>query len=194
MTRAAHDADPFGDVLAGTGQHRREHSCWAYPFRDGPALGVLAGAMGATRILELGTALGYTACWFAHASPMARVDTIERDPDHVRLARRNIDAFGFTDRVNVIHGDFADALRQLAPGYDLAFFDGYAPSIADLNKLRSLLRPRGVLISANLNLEGGEAVRTALADPHRWLTAPMLEDGRTHVSIAIGREDESCTS
>ena len=133
MTRAAHDADPFGDVLAETDQHRRQHGCWAYPFRDGPALGVLAGAMGATRILELGTALGYTACWFAHASPTARVDTIERDPDHVRLARRNIDAFGLTDRVNIIHSDFTDALRQLAPGYDLVFFDGYAPSIADLD-------------------------------------------------------------
>ncbi len=194
MTRAAHDADPFGDVLAGTDQHRREHACGAYPFRDGPALGVLAGAMGAARILELGTALGYTACWFAHASPMARVDTIERDSDHVRLARRNVDAFGFTDRVNVIHSDFTDALRQLAPGYDLAFFDGYAPSIADLDTLRSLLRPRGVMVSANLDLDGGEAVRAALADRRRWLTAPMLEDGRTNVSIAIEQEGESCTS
>lgn len=194
MTPLADDADPFSEVLAGTDQHRGQHGCWAYPFRDGPALGVLAGAMGAARILELGTALGYTACWFAHAGPTARIDTIERDPDHVRLARRNIDAFGLTDRVNVIHSDFTDALAQLAPGYDLAFFDGYAPSVADLDKLRSLLRPRGVLVSANLDLDGGQAVRAALADPRRWLTAPMLEGGKTSVSIAIGREDEPCTS
>ena len=177
--------DTFARLLADTDRHRLAHGCWAYPFRDGPALGVLAGAMSASRILELGTALGYTACWFAHASPNAHVDTIERDPEHVRLARENIERFGFADRVNVIPADFAAALARVQPGYDLAFFDGYAPTADDLDRIRSVMRPRGVLVSANLDLDGSANVRAALADSSRWLTAPMLEAGRTSVSIAI---------
>lgn len=177
--------DPFKRLLVETDRHRREHGCWAYPFQDGPGLGVLTGAMRATRILELGTALGYTACWFAHASPEAEVDTIERDPKHVRLARKNLESFKFASRVNIIHADFAIALASLQPGYDLAFFDGYAPTAEDLNRIRSMLRPRGVLVSANLDLDGGSSVRAALANPSRWLTAPMLEGGWTSVSIAI---------
>lgn len=181
----AEATDPFATLLTETDWHRREHGCWAYPFRDGPALGVLTAAIGAARILELGTALGYTACWFAYATPAAQVDTIERDPEHVRLARQNVESVGFGSRVNVIQADFADAISRLKPGYDLAFFDGYAPTINDLNDLRSMLRPRGVLVSANLDLDGGQTVRAALADTSRWLTAPMLEGGQTSVSIAI---------
>lgn len=177
--------DAYARLLVKTDRHRHEHGCWAYPFRDGPALGVLAAAMRARRILELGTALGYSSCWLAQASPSSCVDTVDRDPEHVRLARHHIEAFGLADRIKVIHADFGDALPGLRPGYDVAFFDGYAPTVNELKRLRSMLRPRGVLISANLDLDGGQAARAALADTSRWLTAPMLEDGRTTVSVAI---------
>ena len=119
--------DPFAEFLAETDRHRRHHGCWAYPFRDGPGLGTLAAAIRATRILELGTALGYTACWFARANPASHVETFERDPDQVALALRKISRFGFAGRVNVIEADFDEALAQLEPSYDLAFFDGYSP-------------------------------------------------------------------
>ncbi len=49
-------------------------------------------AANARRILELGTALGYTALSFASGAPDATVDTVERDPEHVQLARDNIAA------------------------------------------------------------------------------------------------------
>lgn len=177
--------DPFAELLAETDRHRRQHGCWAYPFRDGPGLGTLAAATRATRVLELGTALGYTACWFAHANPASHVETVERDLEHVVLARRNIERFGFADRVNVIEADFDEALAPVEPGYDLAFFDGYAPTGDQLNALRGLLRPRGVLVSANLNLVETSSVREMLDDTSRWLTASMLEGGRTFVSVAV---------
>ncbi|MBS0482219.1 MAG: class I SAM-dependent methyltransferase [Proteobacteria bacterium] len=178
-------SDPFGAIYDQTDRHRRQHGCWAYPFGDGRALGTLAAATGAARILELGTALGYTSCWLAYGNPMARVDTIERDPEHVRLARQNIADAGLSDRVTVHAGSFDEVLATLEPGYDLAFFDGYAPTPGDLDALRALLRPRGVLIAANLDLDRGRTVRAALADEARWLTAPLLEGGRTTVSVAI---------
>ncbi|MBV8745916.1 MAG: hypothetical protein JO134_12835, partial [Xanthobacteraceae bacterium] len=79
--------DPFASIRTATLAHLRKHGCGCYPFFDGSLLGVIAGAAGAQRIVELGTALGYTACWFAHGAPDAQIDTIDFDPEHVRLAR-----------------------------------------------------------------------------------------------------------
>ena len=64
----------------------------------------------ARRIIELGTALGYTACWFANGAPDAHIDTIDFDPEHVRLARANIEAAGFSKRVTLHEGAFDDVL------------------------------------------------------------------------------------
>ena len=83
-------ADPFAKVKAATDAHRARHGCGAYPYDNGPLLAALAAAANARRILELGTALGYTALSFASGAPDSTVDTIERDPEHVQLARDNI--------------------------------------------------------------------------------------------------------
>jgi hypothetical protein len=78
------------------------------------------------------------------------------------------------------------ALRKLDAGYDVAFFDGFTPSPPILTTLRGLLRPRGLLISANLT-HGGEAVAycQALLDPGAWLTAFVDEDRETAISIKL---------
>lgn len=177
-------ADPFAAIRAGTNAHRARHRCGAHPFSDGRTLGVLAAAVDARRILELGTALGYTALWLAYGASAAEVDTIERDPEHVRLARENVAAAGYGARITVHEGDFDAVLRALTPGYDVAFFDGFGPAPRQLERMRALLRPRGVLISSNLDF-GGESVeyRNRLADPAQWLTAFALENGRTAISV-----------
>src|SRR5579875_2565439 len=122
MTGSA--ADPFAKVRAATETHRARHGCGAYPYRNGPLLSALAAAVHARRILELGTALGYTALSFAYGAPESIVDSIERDPEHVRLAREAIAATSLDHRISVHEGDFAAVLGALDPGYDLAFFDG----------------------------------------------------------------------
>lgn len=177
--------DPYKNILDATARHRVQHRCEAYPFSDGTSLGVIAAATAARRIVECGTALGYTACWFAKGSAAAHIDTIDFDEQHVRLARGHISAAGFADRVTVHHGAFGDVLPTLVSGYDIAFFDGFAPSLLDLYMLKSLLRIGGVLISTNLGLVGAETgqYRRAIDDPGKWLTSMMAEGGRTAVSI-----------
>ena len=120
-------ADPFDEVRKATAQHRARHGCGTHPYGNGPLLGVLAATVQARRILELGTALGYTALSFAYGAPNSIVDTVERDPQHVQLARANIAAAALDHRITVHEGDFAAVLPTLDPGYDLAFFDGHTP-------------------------------------------------------------------
>lgn len=178
--------DPFAKVREATLRHRAKHGCGAYPYDNGPLLGVIAAAAGAERILELGCALGYTALSFAHGAPKARIDTIERDPEHVRLARENIAAAEMQGRITVHEGSFADVLPTLAAGYDVAFFDGQTPQPALHEALRRLLRRGGILVTANLNHGGtAVAVREALFDDRTWKTALVDDDGETAVSVKL---------
>jgi predicted O-methyltransferase YrrM len=184
MTGAA--TDPYAKIRAATNAHRGRHGCSAYPYDNGPLLAALAAAANARRILELGTALGYTALSFASGARDATVDTIERDSEHVRLAQENIAGASMDHRITVHGGDFAAILPTLDPGYDVAFFDGQAPSPAMHKTLRGLLRTGGTLITANLNHGGtAEAVRKALFDGKSWRSALLDEDGETAISVKL---------
>jgi predicted O-methyltransferase YrrM len=178
--------DPFAQVRAATLAHRAQHGCGAWPYDNGILLSALAAAVDAKRILELGTALGYTALSFARGAPEAVVDTVERDSEHVRLARKNIAAAGVDGRVVVHEGDFANVLPTLEPGYDLAFFDGHTPMPKLHAALHRLLGRRGTLVTANLNHGGtADAVCEALLDGRSWLTAFLDEDRETAISIKL---------
>ena len=185
------DQDPFADVQQATRQHRRQHGCGAYTFEDGPALTALSGWKQPQRVLELGTALGYTACCLAQGCALARVDTIEGDAAHVALAREQIARHALAHRITVHQGQFDEVLGQLEAGYDLAFFDGFEPPPATIAQVRDLLGPGGMLVCSNLQLGRGAAARQLahdLDDASRWQTMASIEGGRTAVRIKLGAE------
>jgi predicted O-methyltransferase YrrM len=143
--------DPYDDVRRASHAHRLEHGygCTVYPTSSGPLLGVLATAVGARRVLEVGTGLGYSALCLAVGG--AAVETIERDPSHADLARANFAAKGVT--VDVAVGAAIDAVRARTGPYDLVFCDADPIGYADLlDEFLRLLRPGGLLVSANLFL------------------------------------------
>lgn len=176
--------DPFADIQAATRAHREQHGCGAYTFEDGPALLQLAATQQPKRTLELGTALGYSACCIARGSPRAHIDTVEMDEDHVALAREQIARHGLSERIRVHPGAFEQVLPGLAPGYDLIFFDGFAPDSAVIRHLRGLLVQGGVLVCSNLQLAkaiDARALEADLDNSDRWQVMPALEGGRTRV-------------
>ena len=99
----------------------------------GALLRVLATSIGASRILEIGTAIGYSGIWLAGALPAGgMLVTLELDEGRAREARDNFARAGVSDRVSVVVGDalvvFDDrarlvwilAWRFMKAGYDLA--------------------------------------------------------------------------
>jgi predicted O-methyltransferase YrrM len=179
-------ADPFAQIRKATDLHRVQHGCGTHPYENGPLLSVLAAAIQARRIVELGTALGYTALSFAYGARDSTIDTVERDPEHVQLARDNIAAASLDHRIIVHEGDFATVLPTLDPSYDLAFFDGHTPVPALHTALRKLLRTGGVLITANLNHGGSaDAVAKALFEGKSWRSALVDDDGETAISVKL---------
>jgi len=76
-------------------------------------LAVLGAGLPACENEQPKTALGYTALSFAHGAAGSTIDTIERDPEHVELARKNIATAGFAERITVHDGDFAAVLPTI---------------------------------------------------------------------------------
>ncbi|MBB6510899.1 putative O-methyltransferase YrrM [Rhizobium soli] len=172
----------FAPLQAATRSHRRHHGCNAYTFEDGAGLLAIARADRATTILELGTAIGYTACILSSATDQTHVDTIEGDPEHVALARNNIRDLGLDERVTVHTGDFFEVMAELNGPYDLAFFDGLGPTARLVEKLRNLLRPGGLLVCGNLAHAGSTERRSLAVEferSERWQLAGSIEGGGT---------------
>ncbi len=91
---------------------------------QGKLLHVLARAMGARRILEIGTLGGYSTIWLARALPPdGHLTTLEADPRHAEVARANLDAAGVGEQVTVRVGPALDTLPQLQGPFDLVFVD-----------------------------------------------------------------------
>jgi predicted O-methyltransferase YrrM len=148
--------DRYASVYDASEQHRIEHGgeCDVYPSASGPLLGALAAAARATRILEVGCGLGYSALWLADgAGPDGAVATCEKDPVHARIARRHLDAHDAGRRVTIHIGRALDVLPGLHGEYDLIFADGDPDEyLADLEHFMHLLKPGGTLITSNLFL------------------------------------------
>jgi predicted O-methyltransferase YrrM len=157
--------DPVLDAIARTGVDR------GLPLVDaevGALLRVLALAAGATRMLEVGTAIGYSTIWLAGALPPGgMLFTMETNPDRAREARDNLARAELADRVMVMVGDAQLLVAKIAGPLDLIFQDGdkrlYGPM---LNRLVDLLRPGGLLITDNV-LWDGEVVPGFVAAPAR---------------------------
>jgi predicted O-methyltransferase YrrM len=148
-----------GEVL---GAIARDNVTRGLPLVDaevGALLRVLATAAAATRILEIGTAIGYSGIWLAGALPPdGMLLTLELDEERAREARDNFAKAGLADRVSVIVGDAKLKVAKVSGPFDLIFQDGdkklYEPL---LDRLVGLLRPGGLLVTDNV-LWNGEVV------------------------------------
>jgi len=135
----------------------------------GALLRVLATALSARRVLEIGTAIGYSGIWLAGALPPdGMLLTMESDPARAAVARGHFARAGLDARATVIVGDAQRMIAKVAGPFDLIFQDGdkqlYSPL---LDRLAGLLRPGGLLVTDNV-LWDGEVVPGFAATPrHR---------------------------
>lgn len=77
------------------------------------------------RILEIGTAVGYSSSFFASVCPDAKIVTIEKFEDKAQIAKENIKALGFNEQIQVLTGDGEEIINSLAEDeiFDLVFID-----------------------------------------------------------------------
>jgi len=122
---------------------------------EGKLLQVLALAIGAKRILEVGTLGGYSGIHFARALPEdGKLITLELDPHHAEVARRNFERAGVGRKVEIRVGHASETLGQLAaagdPPFDLVFIDADKGGYVEyLRQSLPLLREGGLMLGDN---------------------------------------------
>jgi predicted O-methyltransferase YrrM len=129
----------------------------AVSVQQGKFLSLLAGAIQARRVLEIGTLGGFSTIWLARgAGPQGRVVTLEYAPKHAEVARGNLERAGVADRVEVIVGAALDTLPTVDGGpFDLVFIDADKENnVAYLEWAIRLARPGAVIVVDNVIRDG----------------------------------------
>jgi caffeoyl-CoA O-methyltransferase len=139
----------------------------------GRLLELLARAVGARRVLELGSGFGYSALWFARAvGSGGEVVLTEGSPERAAEAAAFLEQAGLAGRVRLVVGDALAAARRETGPFDVVFNDvdkhGYPDAF---EAARPLLRPGGLFVSDNM-LWRGQVLDPAASDP---ATAGVLE-------------------
>ncbi len=109
-----------------------------------------------TAILEIGTAVGYSAiCFSRFLEDGGRIDTIERDEERVKEARENIKIIDENKNINILEGDAVEILPTLNGKYDMIFIDaakGKYPFF--LKEALRLLDDNGIIFADNILYKG----------------------------------------
>lgn len=137
---------------------------------QGKLLYLLARMQGARNILEIGALGGYSTIWLARALPAnGRLITLELDPKHAEVARKNIASAGLAKVVELRLGKALDSLPQLAAEsrgpFDLIFIDADKANIpAYFDWALKLSRPGTAIIVDNI-VRDGKVVDANSTDP-----------------------------
>jgi len=141
------------DVLDDLDRNQRQ-GMMNVPTEDGRLLRLLAEALGAKRIVEIGTSNGYSGIWqcLALRKTGGKLTTYEIDAKRASLARENFKKAGVDKMVTLVEGDAHKEITKLAETIDILFLDADKEGYLDyLNKLLPLLRPGGLVLAHNMN-------------------------------------------
>lgn len=158
---------------------------------QGKLLHLLAKAIGARRVLEIGTLGGYSTIWLARALPAGgRVISLELDPRHAEVARINIANAGLADRVDIRTGPALDSLEALGAAgeepFDLVFVDADKESNAAYFAWAMRLTHPGSFLVVDNVVRRGKVADAASTDASvlgvRRLVDAMAADGHIDVT------------
>jgi len=108
------------------------------------------------KILEIGTAVGYSAiCFSEYLADEGVIDTIERDEERIKEAKINIKEMNLEDRIHIYEGDAVEILPTFKEEYDVVFIDaakGKYPFF--LNQAIRMIAPKGIIFADNILYKG----------------------------------------
>ncbi len=140
---------------------------------------VLIRLGGIKNILEVGTAIGYSAVRMARQAEDISVDTIEINPEAAGYARRVFERAGVSGRVTLFEGDAADILPKLrleGRKYDMIFVDAAKAQYGGFfENCRDMLGPGGLLISDNILYKGMTATDELVLHRKRTIVKRLRE-------------------
>lgn len=169
MTSYLHSLDSAdSDVITAIRQQAQEMNVPIVRPETAALLRVLIRMLKPQKVLEIGTATGYSAILMGEKLlPGARITTIENYAVRISIARENIQKAGMEDVITLIEGDALEVLKGLPGGYDFIFMDAAKGQyIHYLPDVLRILQPGGVLVSDNV-LQDGDVVQSRFAVTRR---------------------------
>ncbi|MFI7497742.1 O-methyltransferase [Streptomyces sp. NPDC049687] len=154
---------------------------------QGKLLALLCGMVGARRVLEFGTLVGYSTVWLARAvGDAGHVTSLELEENNAAVARGNLERAGVAGRVDVVVGSAAEsAWRLVEEGvepYDFVFIDADKPSNPEYLKASLALTRAGSVIVIDNVVRNGAVVDPDSADARvqgvRAVLADIARDSR----------------
>jgi caffeoyl-CoA O-methyltransferase len=159
---AAEHTSPESPLLLELAQATREFSKSSGMMvgqLEGRFLKMLVAAVGARRVLEIGTFTGYSALSMAEAlPPSGQIITCELDRNHADMARRFIDRSPYADMIDVRVGPALETLRGLEGTFDFVFIDADKASYLDYYEQVLPMLSVGGLIAADNVLWSGRVI------------------------------------
>lgn len=159
-------------VLASLEAYAEEHSVPIIRKSERKALIAAARKASPARILEVGTAIGYSSLLLLSEFPEAHIDTIEVDEQRYRIAEEAVEKAGVSHRWHGHLGDAARVIPTLEGPYDFVFLDGpKGQYLRELKMLEPLLAGHAVIAADNVLFRG--LVMAEGQVPHRYRTLVM---------------------
>ena len=153
-------------------------------WETGRMLAALAGSLDG-RVLEVGTAIGYSTLHMAEALDRGSIVSLERDPARIAQARDFLGRAGVADRVDIVEGDAHDTLPAVEGPFDLLFLDATKGEYRDYLELAEpKVSRRALLVVDNLLMSGA----VAGGEPGGTWPAETVEAGRAF-NEALMRSD-----
>ena len=127
----------------------------------GDLLKVLLQLVQPERILEVGTAVGYSSILMSENMPQnCRITTIENYEKRIPIAKQNFVRAGKEKQITLLEGDAADILKELREPFDFIFMDAAKGQyIHFMPEILRLLKPEGILVSDNV-LQDGDIIES----------------------------------
>lgn len=148
------------------------------------------------RILEIGTAIGFSSIFFAKCcDDETKVTSIEINEDIITLAKENIKKYNLEDRINVIFGDALEVIPNLQNTYDFVFIDAAKGQYINFfNEIEPKLADKAVIISDNILFRGMVAdkelmvrrKKTIVQRLRKYLNMLTIKDGYTTSILPLG--------
>ena len=118
-------------------------------------------------ILEIGTAIGFSALLMAEHAPNAKITTIDRNPEMIGFAKDNFAQFDSRKQITLLEGDAVDVLSTLTESYDFVFMDSAKSKyIVFLPRILELLEVGGVVVLDDI-FQGGTILEDVMERPRR---------------------------
>ena len=117
---------------------------------------ILLNLLKPKRILEIGTAIGFSALMMAKEVPEAEIVTIDRNPEMIELAKKNLAKYDHRQQITLKEGDAADVLKELSGSFDIVFMDSAKSKYVEfLPFALDLLSENGVILMDDI-FQAGE--------------------------------------